>query len=180
MTTSRASAPSAGDAKPPLADIRHIQRLVDAELALPSRLRHTLLLVLGLGGAAATGALLATEVGLPPRTRVTLALLCGIGLSWAAFAAWVLARRRVLMAEQRVVAARMAITFTSLFSAGAFGLGVWGGVGRPGYAAAGLGLLMLGAAVALYVRARRRVAALSRRRAALERELADAMGAGGA
>jgi len=45
------------------------------------------------------------------------------GLSWAAFALWVLARRRMLLARHGIVAGRMAVTFTALFLAGALAAG---------------------------------------------------------
>ena len=156
-------------AAPPSAD--EIRRRLAGELALPSRLGHTLLLVAGLGGAGVTGALLLTEPGLPARTRVAFAVLVLVGLAWAAFAAWVLARRRVLLATHRVVAARLAIAATALFTAGAVAVAV--GPGAPGgWAAAGVGVAMLGAALLLHARARRRVAALARRRDEIARELA--------
>jgi hypothetical protein len=166
------ASPAPGGARPTAADI---QRLLGAQLSLPSRLGHTALLLTSLGAAGVVGALLATETGLPPRTRIAMAVLVAIGLSWAGFAAWVLARRRVLLAGHRVVAARMAIGFSSVFALGAWATGAWGGAGRPAYAAGGVGLVMLAVAVALHHRARRRVDELSRRRAELERRL----GAGG-
>ncbi len=161
-------------AKPSAADVR---RLVAAELSLPSRLGHTMLLVVSLGGAGVTGALLATEPALPLRTSIALAAMVAVGLSWAAFATWVLTRRRVLLAEHRVVAARMATGFTALFTLGAWGIGRWGEFGRGADAAVAVGLVMLAVAVSVLVRARRRFHELSRRRAELERRLADRGGA---
>jgi hypothetical protein len=169
------SPPSAPGAARPSAD--DVRRLLAAELSLPSRLGHTLLLLASLGGTGVVGALLLTEPALPARTRAAMALMAAIGLSWAAFAAWVLARRRVLLAAHHVVAARMAVAFTTLFTLGALGAAWWGGAGRVGYAAAGVGGAMLAAAVAMHARARRRVAELTRRRAALERRLGELGGA---
>jgi hypothetical protein len=151
-----------------------MRSLIATELSLPSRLGYTMLLLASLAGAGVTGALLATETGLPPRTQVALAVMVGIGLSWTAYAVWVLTRRRVLLAGHRIVAGRMAVGFTAVFTVGAWALGQWGGMGRTGFAAAGLGAVMLASAIAVLVHARRRFAELSRRRAALERELIEA------
>lgn len=160
--------PAPADVRPTVADV---QRLLAAQLRLPSRLGHTLLLLVALGGAGVTGALLLTEPALPLRTRVALAAMVAIGLSWAVFAAWVLARRRVLLAAHHVVAARLAVAFTAVYTLGALGASWWGDVGRAGWGAAGVGGAMLAVAVAMHARARRRVGALSRRRADLERRL---------
>ena len=156
--------------------VADVQRLLAAELGLPSRLGHTLLLLAALGGAGVTGALLLTEPALPLRTRVALAAMVAVGLSWAAFAGWVLARRRVLLAAHRVVAGRLALAFTAVYTLGALGMGWWGGAGRAGYAAAAVGSAMLAVAAAMYLRARRRVAELSGRRAELERRLGGERG----
>lgn len=161
-TAERPTAPSAAE----------IRRRLAGELALPSRLGHTLLLVAGLGGAGVTGALLLTEPALPARTRIAFAVMVVVGLAWAAFAAWVLARRRVLLATHRVVAARLAIAVTALFTAGAVAVAVGAGGAPGGWAAAGVGVAMLGAALLLHAQARRRMAALARRRDEIARELA--------
>ena len=162
-TVDRAATPSAAE----------IRRRLAGELALPSRLGHTLLLLAGLGAAGVTGALLLTEPALPARTRLAFAVMVVVGLAWAALAAWVLARRRVLLATHRVVAARLAVAVTALFTAGAVGVAVdAGGAATGGWAAAGVGVAMLGAALLLHRQARRRVAALARRRDEIARELA--------
>ena len=93
-----------------------------------------------------------------------------IGSSWVVFALWVLTHRRVLFARHSIVAGRMAVTFTSLFVLGALLLGFTSGRPEP-YKAAAVGLLMLGAAVGVLVRAHRAFARLTERRTALEREL---------
>ncbi len=167
MTTPNATplaAPSAAD----------VQRVLAAELSRPSRLRYTLLLLTSLAGAGVVGALLATEPALPTRTRLALIVLVGIGLSWAAFALWVLRHRRVLLADHAVVASRLAVTFTTIFTLGALAAGIWGGVGTAASLAAALGALMLTVAIVLLVRARRRVRHLSARRQEIERQLAAA------
>lgn len=173
MNGSNEERPARGIDGPSAAEMR---RRLEAELSLPSRLGHTALLLAGLAVAAVSGALLAGEVGLPGSTRVALAAIVGVGLAWAAFAAWVLARRRVLFASHRVVAARMAVAFTALFTLGTLALGQWGGTGRTWFAAGGMGMLMLAVAIVLLVRARRRFRKLSRRRTELEHLLTPAEG----
>jgi hypothetical protein len=81
-----------------------------------------------------------------------------------------LTARRTLLGRDSIVAARMAVTFTTTFIVGALGLGYVNGGTAP-YAAAVIGLGLLVAAVVLLVRAQRRVAILRTRREALEREL---------
>jgi hypothetical protein len=161
--SSRAEAP-----RPSAAEIR---RLLATELSLASRLGYTALLLVSIAGAGITGALLLTEPGLPARTQIALAILVGIAVSWAVFATWVLTRRRVLLAGPRVVASRMAVVFTTVFTLGAWALGQWGGTGRTWYSAVAVGLAMLAVAAVLLVQARRRFDDLSRRRVALERQL---------
>lgn len=151
-----------------------IRRLFAAELSLPARLGFTGLLLAGLAAASVTAALLVTEPALPPRTRVAFGLMTAIGLAWAAFAAWVLGRRRVLLAGHRVVAARMAVACTALFTLGTAVLGILAAPGGPWLAAGALGAGMLALAILQLARARRRFDALSRRRLELEREVGGA------
>jgi hypothetical protein len=151
----------------PTADLR---RLLDAELSRTSRLGYVALLLASLTMTVVVASLWLTEPVLPARTRVAFALMTVIGLSWAAFAVWVLTTRRVLFGWDSVVAGRMAIAFTTAFVLGAVTLGYTSGGTAP-YAAAAMGLGLLAGAVALLVRAHRRVARLTTRREALEREL---------
>jgi hypothetical protein len=147
-----------------------VRRLLKAELSLASRLGYV-----GLGLAAAVmtaivASLWVTEPSLPLRTQIGFGAMVGIGLSWAGFAIWVLTHRRPLLADHRIVAGRMAVTFTSLFAIGAVAVGLTAG-GSASFAAASLGVAMLAVATVLLVRAHRASARLSERRAVLEREL---------
>jgi len=169
MNSLHATPPPGQGAKPSADDI---QRLLAAQLSLPSRLAYTMLLGVSLAGTAVVGSLLLTESDLPLRTSAAMAAMVGIGLSWAMFAAWVLARRRVLFAHHRVISARMGVAFSLLFVVGAIATTWSPDTSGTGYAAAGVGLVMLGVAMALLVRAHRRVEELSRRRAVLEQALA--------
>jgi hypothetical protein len=144
--------------------------MLDAELSRPSRFRYVASLLAGVTMTVIVASLWLTEPALPTRTRVAFALMTVIGLSWTAFAVWILTTRRVLFGRDSVVAGRMAVTFTTTFVVGALALGYMRGGAAP-YAAAAMGLGLLAGAVALLVRARRRVARLMTRREALEREL---------
>ena len=149
-----------------------IRTRLAAEIGVPSWLGHTGLLAAGAGMAALSGALLISEEALPAHTRAALLAIFLIAVAWATFAVWVLWRRRILLATHRVVAARMAVTFTGLFTGAAIITGFVKGFDVAAIPA-GTGLLMLAAAVVLHSRASRMAAKLERRRAELERLLAD-------
>lgn len=152
-----------------------MRRLVNAELSVASRMGYV---ALGLAAAIMTAivaSLWMTEPSLPARTQIAFGAMVGIGLSWVGFATWVLTHRRPLLADHRIVAGRMAVTFTSLFVIGAVVLGLASGGSAP-YAAAALGVAMLAIAIVLLVRAHRVSTRLRERRAALERELGRSAG----
>ena len=152
----------------PRPSVAEMQRLVSAQLSQPSRLGHVLLLSVSLLVATAIGSLWATEPSLPPRTHVAFAAIVGIAVAWAVFSGWVLARRRVLFGADRVLAAKMGLTFSLLGAVGMAALGYWGGLGRGAYLGALGQALLCGLAAVLLIRARRHVDALSRRRRELE------------
>jgi hypothetical protein len=143
--------------------VEEMQRRMSTELSVPARIGHTALLLVALLGSVAIGSLWLTEPSLPVRTQVAFAVLVAINLSWVAFAAWVLTRRRVLLAGHSIIAARMAVTFCAVFTAGALVVG-----GRAGYAAGGTGVVLLAIAIAMLRSARRRFEELMERRRALE------------
>jgi hypothetical protein len=152
-----------------------LPRLLDAELSRPSRLGHVALLLVSMAMTVVVVSLWLTEPALPVRTRVAFGAMTVIGVAWMVFAGWVLTTRRVLLGRDNVVAGRLAVTFTAVFVAGALLVGYSAG-GRAPFAAAAIGVGLLGVAIALLVRARRRVAALTARRDALERELGSQPG----
>lgn len=141
--------------------------MTDRELSAGARVRHVALLLVSLLMAVGLVSLWATEPSLPPRTHAAFGAMTAIALAWTTLAARVLTARRVLYAKHRVVAARMAVSFTGIFVAGALMIAVSTGA-AGGYAAAGMGIVLLVAAVALLVRADRALAALVARRAELE------------
>jgi hypothetical protein len=155
----------------PKVSAQQIHRLLNAELSLPSRLGYTTLLLVSLAATSVIASLWFTEPSLPARTRIAFAVMVVIGLSWVTYSIWVLSKRRVLLAGHRIIAARMAIAFSTLFAAGSLALGVWGSVGRAAYGAAATGAVMLAIAIALLLHARTQFAQLMARRRALELEI---------
>ena len=155
----------------PRPSVAEIQRLAAAELSLPSRIGHVALLVVSVMMAATIGSLWATEPSLPPRTHLAFAIIVGAALAWAIFALWVLARRRLLFGADRVLAARMGLTFSAVGAVGMGALGYWGELGRGAYLGALVQAALCGVALILLVRARRHVAALARRRQEIEDQL---------
>jgi hypothetical protein len=153
----------------PVISVEDMQRQLRGELSLGARLRYTGLLLVTLCGAIALGELLRTEADLPARTRLALLLLVGINLGWAAFAGWVLTRRRVLLGEHRVIAARMSVVFAAVFVIGTAALAAAGTTGL-GYGAVAMGFVLFVVAMVLHGRARRSVKRLIERRDALARE----------
>lgn len=99
--------------------IHDMQAQLARELSLPARLGHTALLVVAAGVSALTASLWLTEPALPLRTHIAFGAVVVIGLAWTGFAWWVLANRRVMLANQRVIASWMALAFTALFLIGA-------------------------------------------------------------
>jgi hypothetical protein len=119
---------------------------------------------------AIVAALLVSEPALPTRTAVALSVSAIIGVSWVTFAAWVLSRKRRLLGHHRLIAGRLAVAFSLIFVLGALGVG-WATSRVAPLVAAAIGGVMLGIAIATFLRARRRVEALTRRRNELERLL---------
>ena len=141
-----------------------------AELSRPARFGYVGLLLAAATMTAIVSALLFTEPSLPLRASIALGVLAVIGLSWIAFATWVLTRKRILFGRHRVVAGRLAVTFSSVFCVGAL-IVAYAASSRSAAAAAMLGALMLLIATATLIRAKRNVAQLSRRREELTRQL---------
>jgi hypothetical protein len=155
---------------PPSMMTDDLRRLTALELSWPARLRYVALLLGASSMTAVVAALLVTEPALPARTTIALATLVAIGLGWMGFAAWVLTHRRIMLGRQRVVAGRLAVGANSVFVIGALLVG--GATGQPSaFAAAGLGVLMLAAAVVMLLRANATFRRLSSRREELARQL---------
>lgn len=151
-----------------------VRQLADAELSVPSRLGHIALLLAAVGMTVLVASLWLTEPALPLRTHVAFGVMTAIGLSWNALAIWVLTTRRILFARHRIVAGRMAVTFTAAFTTGALAMAAATGAAAA-LAAAGTGVVMVAVAVVILRRAHRASARLMARRDMLERELAGSV-----
>ena len=150
-----------------------IRRASAGALSMRARVGYVALLLVAIAGAGALASLWATEPALPARTHIAFALLLGILLAWGVLAAWVLRTRRALYGRDGVIAGRLSVTFSAVYTAGMAAVGAGTGLAGP-WAGAGVGLLMLAVAVLNLRRAIRRVAALSAQRDALARELGAA------
>lgn len=143
------------------------RRIADAELSTASRIAHGAMLAAALTMTLVVVSLGLTEPNLPPRAVLAFAVLAAIGSGWTGYAIWVLTQRRVLYVRQRVVAGWMAVSFTSVFTAGALAAGIMADI-PAGFVAAGLGVILMAAAAGLLLRARRRLSELTTRRTRLE------------
>jgi hypothetical protein len=153
--------------------LMHIHELVKGETSMKRRIGYVALLLAAVAMTTVIIALWATEPALPLRTHATFGVMSVIGASWVALAAWALTTRRVLFARDRVIAARMALAFSSVFAAGALAMLIATGSAAAA-GALGTGVVMVMAATVVLRRAHGRFAALSARRAELERMLSRA------
>ncbi|MDT0306904.1 transmembrane transport protein [Streptomyces sp. DSM 44917] len=149
-----------------------LRRVLAAEASLRARMRHVAVGLAGGCGAALIALLWATEPGpLPLRTRVAFGGLIAVGLAWAAFAGWVLSRRRPLFARDRVLGARLALVVSTATGVAGTALAAVRGTGAAGVlAAASAGALLVAAAGVLLARARSRRRELLRLRDSLREE----------
>jgi hypothetical protein len=146
-----------------------LRQLVEAELSMTARVGHVVLLLVSLLMTVGIVSLWATEPFLPLRTQVAFGVMTVIGVSWSLFATRVLTGRRVLYARHRIVAGRLAVTFTSVFALGAGAIAYLSG-SPAAYLSVALGGAMVAVAIWLLVRAHRAMARLDARRQVLERE----------
>lgn len=133
-------------------------------MSLRRRIGYVAAGLAGLAGAALIGTLWATEpASLPVRTRLAFAALIAIGLAWACFAAWALARRPMFAAD-RLIAAWLAVAFTTLTTIGTVAVAVTRGSFAAALAASLTGIVLTGISTTILVRARAYRAALLARR----------------
>ena len=145
-------------------------RLLDTELSRKTRFAYVVLLLLAAMMTASIAALWLTEPTLPLRTHVAFGVMVGIGCSWVGLFTWALTARRPLRGRDRLAAGYLAVGCASVFTVGSSVVGYATGQTAP-YPAAVMGLVMLGVAVAVLIKAQRRVAMLKARRLELEHEL---------
>lgn len=149
-----------------------VSALATRELSLKARFGHVVLLLVSLTMAVITGSLLLTEQALPARTTLSFAVMTIMGLCWAAYALWVLASRRVLLAFHKVVATWLAVIFCSVALAGALAVALSVGKSAAWLAVTLFGLMLL-IAIMLQQQARRKLRQLNARREELEQQLKD-------
>jgi flagellar biosynthesis component FlhA len=148
-----------------------IRKLADGELAIKARLGYVALMLLALAMTTVIISLWFTEPYLPLRAQLAFGTMTLIGASWVVLSLWALTTRRILLARDRVIAGRMAVTFASFFVTGAIVACV---ISRSAAAFAALlaGLVMLAGALRILSDARRRFTELHSRRVELEGALA--------
>lgn len=147
-----------------------LQRLASRELSLSARLGHVALVLVSLAMTVIVVSLWLTEPGLPVRTSAVFVVFAAIGLGWTAFGVWVLSARRLMFATQRVVASRLAVAFSLVFTAGTIALAVW--ASQPAaWLAGGMGAVMSVVALSLWWRATRAYKLLLNRRGVLAASL---------
>jgi hypothetical protein len=159
-------------------DADTIRDRLAAELSIQARIAYTLLLTAALLMTSGVVALALSEPALPLRTTVAFAALAAVGLAWAAFAAWVLRRRRVLLPGHRLLATRLAVIVSSGYAIACVVLGAIQGTTGP-FVAAAVGAIQIAVAGVLHHRARLAVDSLRHRRDQLAKEMARRLAATG-
>lgn len=150
-----------------------LERALAAEVSLRSRMRHVAVGLAGGCGAALLTVLWVTEPHpLPARTQAAFAALIAVGLAWAAFAGWVLTRRRPLFARDRVLGARLALAVSLATGAAGTAVAAARGTTAELLATALTGGVLVAAAGLLLARAHARRAALLRLRDTLRDQTA--------
>ena len=140
--------------------IAKIRKLASGELSIKARLGYVALLLASTAMTTVIVSLWLTESQLPLRAGLAFGAMTLIGVSWAALSLWALTTRRILLARDRVIAGRMAVTFSAVFVAGAVAATFISG-SAASFGALATGTLMLGVAVRVLSGARQRFAVLA-------------------
>lgn len=148
-----------------------LEQLTTHALSTPARLGHVGLLLASLAMCVVLVALLLMEPAIPMQTRIAFGVMLAMSLSWTGYAIWVLKNRWTLLANHRIVAGKMAVAFTAIFTTASLAIGFYTGK-STGFLAASMGAALLVIAIGLLVRAKQRFSVLQNRRQQLERELA--------
>lgn len=104
------------------------------------------------------------------RTQAAFAGLIAIGLAWAAFAGWVLSRRRPLFAQVRALGARLALAVTVVTGVAGTTLAAVRATTAEALATGLVGVALIAAAGLVLVRAQSRRRELLRLRDALRQD----------
>lgn len=151
---------------------QQLRALTDHALSSRARHLHVALLLSASAIAALLIALLVTEPAIPALTRHTFEVMLAIASCWVAYAIWILRHRHPMLTNHRVVAGRMAVIFSALFSVGALSMALLRGQPVFWFATA-TGVFMCAFAAMILLVAKRRAAALRAHRSALEQMLAE-------
>lgn len=152
---------------PQMKSLQDVRKLAGAELSLKARLGYLALLLVAAAMTSVIASLWLTEAVLPLRAQLAFGAMCVIGASWVALSIWALRARRPLFARDRVIAGRLAVTFTAMFMAAGVAAVVIAG-SAASYGVLATGAVMLAVAFRVLAGARRRFADLAARRATLE------------
>jgi hypothetical protein len=144
-----------------------VMTLAQTHLSFRARAGHLALLLAAGGMGTVIAALLLTEPVLPQRAVIAFWVMLGISAAWVAYAAWVLTARKTMLANHRVVAGRIGVAATTIFTLGASVLGVMAQMAAA-YVASLLGLVLLALALLLLLRAQKQHQTLLVRRRELE------------
>ncbi|MEV6209380.1 transmembrane transport protein [Kitasatospora sp. NPDC051914] len=149
-----------------------LERALAAEVSLRSRMRYVAVGLAGGCAAVLVAVLWATEPRpLPPRTQAVFAGLIAVGLAWAAFAGWVLSRRRPLYARDQVLGARLALAASTVTGTVGTALAAARGTVTATLTAALVGTVLVATAGLLLARAQSRRRELLRLRDVLQRNV---------
>jgi hypothetical protein len=144
-----------------------LHRLTDQALDSTQRVGHLLLVLAAAAIAFALGGMLVERLPISRNATLGIAAMFALTTVWLVYGVRVLMRRRTLLVDGQVAAARLALLFTATVTAGAMAFGALVGA-RAMTGASWFGVLMMSMAVIMYVRAWRRRAALQSLRARLE------------
>ncbi len=148
--------------EPRLSPEEMLERLAPT-LSPRARIRGVAALLAGLAGAVFVGVLWAGEPGpLPGRTHLAFTALTVFCLAWAGYGAWAITRRAPLFALDRVIAAWLATTASTVMTVVLAVAAVQRGTGLVASLVTGAVLVVI--ALVLAVRAHAHRAALLRRK----------------
>lgn len=148
-----------------------LAEITERTLSRGERGFHLALTLFAAGMGTVLVMLLLTEPGIPMRTTIAFWVLLAIAAAWVTYGLRVLSARWPLLANREVVAGRMSLLFSAIFTIGTMLIGV-ANSGAAVTPATLLGGTMVLVALANLLRAHQRLAQLQALRARLERELA--------
>lgn len=147
-----------------------LAELTERTLSRAERGFHIGLTLFAAGMGAMFLAVLATEPWIPLRTTIAFWVMAAIAAAWVAYGLRVLSGRRPLLANREVVAGRMSLLFSAVFTIGTMLVG-WVNAHNAITPATWMGAAMVLVALANLIRAHLRRAQLQALLERLQREL---------